>query len=517
MRKTIIKRGMAFILAATLALAPVSVKSETSQADSRTGTYTQNSQAGSEYNTDDSQNQGSGEKTDNTQDQNGQDDNQDQDSQGQDQDNQDQDSQGQDQDNQDQGSQGQDQDNQDQDSHEQDNNNQNPTQASTQASNTPAQQPPVKQTLRITLAGKNITFAQQVEAGSFLTGSVIPREVKLKAGKDRITLSWKKPSEINAIDGYILLRRSGSLGRFEQVGMVSKQATSFTDRKNLKKNKLYTYYMVSYKKNGTIWISQGMSDWVRGVLTGSKNVNVYTLKVKNSSDLKTMWTGDKSKILLTFPDKAADKTIRWSSSNKEVATVSGKGKVTAKAQGTVTIQAKAATGYTRKVTINVAKGGTAAGMLSIMKSWLRYSEKNRKHRKIIDIYNGYGKLPVGYKVGYGDAWCDTCVSAAAIMSGNVKTVGRECGVARHVKIFQKKKIWIENGKITPKPGYIIVYNWGKSRQPNNSGASHIGVVKSVKNGWITTIEGNYKDQVGTRKIRVGWGFIRGYAKPKYKK
>ena len=78
------------------------------------------------------------------------------------------------------------------------------------------------------------------------------------------------------------------------------------------------------------------------------------------------------------------------------------------------------------------------------------------------------------------------------------------------------------GYVTPKsqdqlqPGDLIVYSWGKFKQPNNAGASHIGIVASVSNGRITAIEGNKGiSSVSTREIPVGWGFIRGYARPRY--
>ena len=96
-------------------------------------------------------------------------------------------------------------------------------------------------------------------------------------------------------------------------------------------------------------------------------------------------------------------------------------------------------------------------------------------------------------------------------------IGTECGVERHVQIFKEKGIWIEDGTITPEPGYIIVFNWGDSSQPNDGFSDHIGVVDSVKNGTITCIEGNRNDAVSYRSIPVGWGYIRGYAAPKYDK
>ena len=160
-------------------------------------------------------------------------------------------------------------------------------------------------------------------------------------------------------------------------------------------------------------------------------------------------------------------------------------------------------------------GVTAKDVLEVMRSWLGYSEANGKYRQIIDLYNSHKPLARGYKVQYSDAWCDTCVSAAAIKAGAVDLIGTECGCEEHIQIFKRKGIWIEDGTITPQPGDIIVYNWDDSTQPNNGYADHIGYVETVSSGKITAIEGNKNDAVGRRTLLVGAGNIRGYARPKY--
>ena len=97
----------------------------------------------------------------------------------------------------------------------------------------------------------------------------------------------------------------------------------------------------------------------------------------------------------------------------------------------------------------------------------------------------------------------------------VDLIGTECGCEEHVKIFKAKGIWIEDGTIVPKPGYIILYNWDQGYQPNDGYSDHIGVVESVSNGQITCIEGNKGEAVARRVLSVGNGNIRGYAVPKY--
>lgn len=166
---------------------------------------------------------------------------------------------------------------------------------------------------------------------------------------------------------------------------------------------------------------------------------------------------------------------------------------------------------------------TAEDIIGIMDSWVGFSESNGKYKQIIDIYNAYGEkygYPRGYRVPYGVAWCDTTISAAFIKAGAVSLIGNvECGVEEHIKIFKAKGIWIENGNIIPKPGYIITYNWDDVTQPNDGYADHIGIVESISHGAsgniITVIEGNYGNAVRKRHIPVGWGYIRGYAAPKY--
>lgn len=94
-------------------------------------------------------------------------------------------------------------------------------------------------------------------------------------------------------------------------------------------------------------------------------------------------------------------------------------------------------------------------------------------------------------------------------------IGKECGCEEHVKIFKKMSIWQENGKVVPKAGWPIVYNWDDATQPNDGYSDHIGVVESVKDNTIVAIEGNYGGEVKRRSIPVGWGYIRGYAIPKF--
>lgn len=161
-------------------------------------------------------------------------------------------------------------------------------------------------------------------------------------------------------------------------------------------------------------------------------------------------------------------------------------------------------------------GVTADDVLNLARSWLGRNEYDGTHRMIIDTYNSYIPRARGYKVQYDDQWCDTFVSALYIKLNAVYLIGGpECGVEEHIKIFKANGIWIEDGNIIPNPGYLICYNWGDTTQPNDGYADHIGIVETCNGTTITVIEGNYKDSVARRTIPVGWGYIRGFASPKY--
>ena len=160
-------------------------------------------------------------------------------------------------------------------------------------------------------------------------------------------------------------------------------------------------------------------------------------------------------------------------------------------------------------------GKSANDVLNVMRSWIGKNESDGSFKEIIDLYNSVKPLPRGYAVQYRDEWCDTTVSAAGIKAGCSELIGRECGCEEHVKIFKAMGIWIEDGSITPMPGDVIVYNWDDSTQPNDGYSDHIGYVESVSGGQIILIEGNRNEAVGRRTIPVGWGYIRGFARPKY--
>lgn len=160
-------------------------------------------------------------------------------------------------------------------------------------------------------------------------------------------------------------------------------------------------------------------------------------------------------------------------------------------------------------------GCTANELVKAAQGWVGYSEKNRKFKEILDVYNAHKPLARRTKIKTTDEWCDCFISACAIKAGAVDLIGTEISCEKHIEIFKNKGIWIEDGAIKPKVGDIILFNWDQKTQPNDGWADHIGIVEQQYGNTIVCIEGNKGEAVARRTINVGWGYIRGFARPKY--
>ena len=119
---------------------------------------------------------------------------------------------------------------------------------------------------------------------------------------------------------------------------------------------------------------------------------------------------------------------------------------------------------------------------------------------------------------FDEGGCETMAKTAeSVLDVTRGWLGFSEANGKFKEIFKKLGIWIEDGTITPEPGYVIVYNWDKAAQPNDGYSDHIGFVEKVSGGMVTAIEGNRGEKVARRVIPLGWGYIRGYAAPQYEK
>ena len=139
---------------------------------------------------------------------------------------------------------------------------------------------------------------------------------------------------------------------------------------------------ITAKKKGTAVIT---------CKVGSKKVTCR-VTVKNSS-IKlnrtnvTLYTSDRKTVSLSASVQGASSKVVWKSSNTSIATVTSKGKVTAKRAGTATISAKA-NGATAKCKVTVKKGDSATY------AYKEYLKRNLKNRYYAIVNAGQNKKPI---------------------------------------------------------------------------------------------------------------------------
>lgn len=123
----------------------------------------------------------------------------------------------------------------------------------------------------------------------------------------------------------------------------------------------------------------------------STMTTVEAAKVKLSKKSVTLKKGESIKLQL----KGTKKKVKWKSSNKKVAIVNEKGKVTAKKAGTATITAKA-NGVTAKCKVTVKKqnGSAAANKLVPLNKLHRYHyfKKYMTDKQLKKTYNAAIKI-----------------------------------------------------------------------------------------------------------------------------
>lgn len=155
--------------------------------------------------------------------------------------------------------------------------------------------------------------------------------------------------------------------------------------------------------------------------------------------------------------------------------------------------------------------------IATAEKWLGCKEEDGSHKAIIDLYNSHTPLAQGYSVKYTDSWCATFVSAVAIQCGLTDIIPTECGCQRQIELLKKLGCWQEDDDYIPSPGDLIYYSGkgAKTFGENEGWSDHVGIVVSVQGRYITTIEGNYHDEVTYRHILVGDPKIRGYGLPDF--
>jgi len=132
-----------------------------------------------------------------------------------------------------------------------------------------------------------------------------------------------------------------------------------------------------------------------------------------------------------------------------------------------------------------------------------------KRKFIIDYYNHYCIQKVKptnrYYLQPNDNWCGAFVSVCAHMS-RFEASNFPYGVSVHSQMIMAKnllELTTNSEKVTS--GDLVLFDWEGDGLPN-----HIGIVESIINGVIVSVEGNYSNDIKTRTINKSNNKIKGY-------
>ena len=237
----------------------------------------------------------------------------------------------------------------------------------------------------VSWCGVDMTFTSPVLRDTPLSASLrMPRLVQT-AGSVSQKLEWSKVSDSSAIDGYIILRRTGT-GKYKEVGRAGRTTASYTDKTAKSKDTWYAYVVVPYKKSGTNIRIGKSTPWSGAVNTGSSKVNGRITLNKTTAKVQR---GDKVTLKAKYTANSYSTTTRWYTSNSKVATVKG-GVVTCKVPGTVKITAKAPNGrnYTCTVTVTerIKPATPSMKVLSATPESVTLYWTKAKHANGYDVY-----------------------------------------------------------------------------------------------------------------------------------
>ena len=219
---------------------------------------------------------------------------------------------------------------------------------------------------------------------------VAPTISKLENTSSGIKLTWNK---IAGVYGYRLYYKpaSGGWKRFKDT-----TATTYTDTA-VKSGRTETYTIRCIDKNGNTVSGYNSKGWSKKYVYNPPK----SIKLNKTS----AYIGKKESVTLKYTlSVGSTSTVTWSSSNKNVATVSG-GKVTAKGAGATTITATTANGKkaTCKVTVingvrqyyTCTSGNRTIAEYSVVVPDGCYDKQSNAWRCYYEKYN-YDKYDMGY-------------------------------------------------------------------------------------------------------------------------
>lgn len=128
--------------------------------------------------------------------------------------------------------------------------------------------------------------------------------------------------------------------------------------------------------------------------------------------------------------------------------------------------------------------------------------------KVMDYYNAncypLVKKSRKYKIKPNDNWCACFTSVIAHQCGlSPDLFPYEVSVGEQVKLARERGTFTQNME-RAKAGDLIIFNWDGDAWPD-----HVGFIVGVKDGIVTSIEGNHNKTVGYRSLSLKSSFIVG--------
>ena len=157
-----------------------------------------------------------------------------------------------------------------------------------------------------------------------------------------IKLSWQTPKSAPTGVKYEVRRKLPNDADY--VTIKTTTATSYTDT-NLTAGTTYQYY---------VRVTDSTGNYITRITGKTVKLDIVPSKVALNKTALTLTEGETATLSATItPSNSFDKSITWTTSNANIATVNSSGLVTAKKAGTVDITVKTSNGMTAKCTITV--------------------------------------------------------------------------------------------------------------------------------------------------------------------
>jgi hypothetical protein len=262
-----------------------------------------------------------------------------------------------------------------------------------------------------------------------------------------------------------------------------------------KKNSDGSYTISSLSNTSKVLDVSGGSD------QNGANIQIYTSNSTNAQKFYIRETSSGSGVYYLQPECSQTRVIDLAGNNTADNTNIQLYSNNNSAAQQFTIEKADASGFTTKPVVSKRQQ-----VIDIARSQIGIREGSNNYTKYGVWYGNY----VHSSIYQHAAWCAMFVSWCgnqAGLSSDVFYYHAYCPSG--VSWYQSKGRWQWKGYV-PKMGDIVYYDWNGDRV-----VDHVGLVESYSNGNITTIEGNYSDQVKRRTINYKSSSIFGYATPNY--